>query len=126
MTAGERAIRKRKRKSNEQLKILMREFEKNSNWTKDIMLEVAKKTGLSEAQVYKWGWDQKRKSCGGDGTPGGAFPPFGDGCDGGSLFKDEDDEEGFSEDVFSCDEKSSEKIGGGASEKRKSKIFKVL
>ena len=25
------------------------------------MQEVADKTGLSEAQVYKWGWDQKRK-----------------------------------------------------------------
>lgn len=22
----------------------------------------AEKTGLSEAQVYKWGWDQKRKN----------------------------------------------------------------
>ncbi len=25
------------------------------------MQEVAQKTGLSEAQVYKWGWDQKWK-----------------------------------------------------------------
>jgi hypothetical protein len=31
------------------LKILMREFEKNPNWTKEIMLDVSKKTGLSEA-----------------------------------------------------------------------------
>lgn len=36
-------------------------YEKNPEWTKEIMQEVADKTGLSEAQVYKWGWDQKRK-----------------------------------------------------------------
>ena len=30
------------------------------------MQEVAEKTGLSEAQVYKWGWDQKRKKLEGD------------------------------------------------------------
>lgn len=45
----ERIIRKRKRKSSEQLKILMREFEKNPNWSKETLLEVSKKTGLSEA-----------------------------------------------------------------------------
>jgi hypothetical protein len=42
----------------------MREFERNPNWSKETLLEVAKKTGLSEAQVYKWGWDQKRKKYG--------------------------------------------------------------
>lgn len=42
----------------------MREFERNPNWTKETLLEVSKKTGLSEAQVYKWGWDQKRKTYG--------------------------------------------------------------
>ena len=36
-------------------------YEKNPEWTKEIMQQVADKTGLSEAQVYKWGWDQKRK-----------------------------------------------------------------
>jgi len=53
----ERVIRKRKRKSGDQLKTLVREFDRNPNWTKDTLLEVSKKTGLSEAQVYKWGWD---------------------------------------------------------------------
>ncbi len=57
-------IRKRKRKSGEQLKALVREFDRNPNWTKDTLLEVSRKTGLSEAQVYKWGWDQKRKKYG--------------------------------------------------------------
>jgi len=45
----ERIIRKRKRKSSDQLKILMREFERNPNWSKETLLEVSKKTGLSEA-----------------------------------------------------------------------------
>ena len=53
----ERIIRKRKRKSTDQIKILMREFDRNPNWSKETLLEVSKKTGLSEAQVYKWGWD---------------------------------------------------------------------
>ena len=60
----ERIIRKRKRKNTDQLKTLMREFERNPNWSKDTLLDVSRKTGLSEAQVYKWGWDQKRKKYG--------------------------------------------------------------
>lgn len=42
----------------------MREFDRNPNWSKETLLEVSRKTGLSEAQVYKWGWDQKRKKYG--------------------------------------------------------------
>ena len=45
----ERIIRKRKRKSTDQIKILMREFDRNPNWSKETLLEVSKKTGLSEA-----------------------------------------------------------------------------
>ncbi len=45
----ERIIRKRKRKSGDQLKTLMREFDRNPNWSKDTLLEVSRKTGLSEA-----------------------------------------------------------------------------
>ena len=60
----ERIIRKRKRKSGDQLKSLVREFDRNPNWSKETLLEVSRKTGLSEAQVYKWGWDQKRKKYG--------------------------------------------------------------
>ena len=55
------SLRKRKRKSNQQLKILKAEFEKSTDWSKDVISEVAKKTGLTESQVYKWCWDQKRK-----------------------------------------------------------------
>lgn len=46
---NDRVIRKRKRKSGEQLKALVREFDRNPNWTKDTLLEVSRKTGLSEA-----------------------------------------------------------------------------
>mmetsp|Transcript_1818 Transcript_1818/g.2015 ORF Transcript_1818/g.2015 Transcript_1818/m.2015 type:complete len:224 (-) Transcript_1818:81-752(-) len=58
---GKKIIRRRKRKTYEQLQILIKEFQANPEWSKDNMQEVSQKTGLSEAQVYKWGWDQKRK-----------------------------------------------------------------
>ena len=58
---GERIIRRRKRKSYDQLNFLLEVYNKHPDWTKEVMQEVANKTGLSEAQVYKWGWDQKRK-----------------------------------------------------------------
>lgn len=44
-------IRKRKRKSNQQLKILQAEFERDGFWSKDKILHVARVTGLSESQV---------------------------------------------------------------------------
>jgi hypothetical protein len=58
---GKKIIRRRKRKTYEQLQMLIQEFQDNPEWSKDHMQEVSRKTGLSEAQVYKWGWDQKRK-----------------------------------------------------------------
>eukprot|EP00826_Nyctotherus_ovalis_P058948 TRINITY_DN8155_c0_g1_i1.p1 TRINITY_DN8155_c0_g1~~TRINITY_DN8155_c0_g1_i1.p1 ORF type:complete len:201 (+),score=52.05 TRINITY_DN8155_c0_g1_i1:260-862(+) len=56
-----RVIRRRKRKNMDQLKLLYNEYKKNPNWNKTTMAEMAQKTGLTEAQVYKWSWDQKRK-----------------------------------------------------------------
>lgn len=53
----------------------MREFDRNPNWSKETLLEVSRKTGLSEAQVYKWGWDQKKKKYGPDFES--MMPPFG-------------------------------------------------
>lgn len=53
--------RKRKRKNNIQLKILKHEFSKTDNWNKEKISQVAQITGLSESQVYKWCWDQKKK-----------------------------------------------------------------
>ncbi len=61
MKMGRRSFRRRKRKTYDQLQMLVKEFKSNPDWTKEIMLQVSLKTGLSEAQVYKWGWDQKRK-----------------------------------------------------------------
>lgn len=54
--------RKRKRKNNAQLKILKTEFSKNDSWSKEKIAYVAQLTGLSESQVYKWCWDQKKKT----------------------------------------------------------------
>ncbi|OMJ78384.1 hypothetical protein SteCoe_21816 [Stentor coeruleus] len=51
----------RKRKNTNQVKVLIDEFNKNSSWTKEQVLFLVEKTGLSEAQVYKWGWDYKKK-----------------------------------------------------------------
>ena len=55
------ANRKRFRKNDDQVKILLHEFNENPYWTKEIVTELAEKTGLSEAQVYKWNWDYRKK-----------------------------------------------------------------
>jgi hypothetical protein len=38
------------------------EFDKNPVWTKERLFELSELTGLSEAQIYKWGWDQRKKA----------------------------------------------------------------
>jgi hypothetical protein len=60
----EKIIRKRMRKSQNQLGMLLEQFDQNPHWSKETLLKIAKKTLLTEAQVYKWGWDQKRKKYG--------------------------------------------------------------
>jgi hypothetical protein len=60
----ERVIRKRKRKSVNQLEELALAFDTDPHWSKESLYEIATKTSLTEAQVYKWGWDQKRKKYG--------------------------------------------------------------
>ena len=60
----ERIIRKRKRKTGDQLKELFSYFKANPHWSKETLLQISNKTGLTEAQVYKWGWDRKRKEFG--------------------------------------------------------------
>ena len=58
-------LRKRKRKSTLQLKVLRQEFDKRQGeWSKDKIVKMAELTGLSESQVYKWCWDQKKKNDG--------------------------------------------------------------
>ena len=43
------------------MEVLAEEYLKNPEWSKEQLLELSLKTGLSEAQIYKWGWDQKKK-----------------------------------------------------------------
>jgi len=39
-------------------------FDEDPHWSKETLLSISEITGLSEGQVYKWGWDQKRKKFG--------------------------------------------------------------
>ncbi|CDW72866.1 UNKNOWN [Stylonychia lemnae] len=55
----QRPFRGRLQKRDEQLMILQKEFENNSNWCQSLVRVLAFKTGLTPAQVYKWNWDYK-------------------------------------------------------------------
>jgi hypothetical protein len=39
---------------------LKNELEMEPNWSKDKIVEMSDLTGLSQSQVYKWWWDQKK------------------------------------------------------------------
>jgi hypothetical protein len=41
---------------------LKNELEMEPNWSKDKIVEMSDLTGLSQSQVYKWWWDQKKKN----------------------------------------------------------------
>lgn len=56
--------KKRNRKNREQVQLLISEFEDNPLWSKEVIRILAQKTGLSEAQIYKWNWDYKKKNKG--------------------------------------------------------------
>jgi hypothetical protein len=53
--------RKRKRKNTMQLKVLKTEYAKNKEWSKELISKISQATGLTESQIYKWNWDQKKK-----------------------------------------------------------------
>ena len=55
-------IRKRSRKSKDQMKVLETEYMREQNWTKAHMKSLSKKIGLSFGQIYKWNWDQRKKT----------------------------------------------------------------
>lgn len=55
-------IRKKQKKSRTQVRALKSEFRKRPHWTKRFMKKLAKDLGLSTSQVYKWHWDQTKKS----------------------------------------------------------------
>jgi len=54
--------KKRKRKNSDQVKILIDCYNQNPRWDKAAVDRAVRKSGLSRAQVYKWGWDRKKKA----------------------------------------------------------------
>ena len=50
---------KRVRKTKQQVDVLTREYEINSEWSADEFNSLAQKLGLTKKQIYKWYWDQK-------------------------------------------------------------------
>lgn len=54
--------RRRNRKDADTMAALQHEYESRDIWDKDVCKEVADKVGLSVSQVYKWGWDQRKKN----------------------------------------------------------------
>ena len=57
--------RRRNRKDAETMALLRHEYDlarhRGHYWTKDSCRPVAERVGLSVNQVYKWGWDQRKK-----------------------------------------------------------------
>jgi hypothetical protein len=44
--------------------MLLDEFAEEPHWSKEKLAQISTYTSLTEGQVYKWGWDQKRKQFG--------------------------------------------------------------
>lgn len=55
------------------MQLLAVEFDKNPDWSKERLHELSELTGLSEAQIYKWGWDQRKKF---ENEPAPIIPPL--------------------------------------------------
>ena len=53
--------KRRLRKNNKQLAMLLQFYHENKNWTKSQIKAISEKIGLKENKVYKWLWDQKNK-----------------------------------------------------------------
>ena len=47
-------------KSDDQVKILESEFQKDSKWSKEKMKRLASLLNLKESQIYKWYWDRRQ------------------------------------------------------------------
>ena len=62
LTSRRKTNNKRERKSVNQLQTLQKEFEISYDWSRDDITRLSQQTGLSEGQIYKWSWDQKKKS----------------------------------------------------------------
>ena len=65
MSEGKRKERggaKRKRKTEKQLACLQSELRGgNLLWSREKIIEISERSGMSETQIYKWWWDQTRK-----------------------------------------------------------------
>jgi uncharacterized protein YjcR len=48
------------KKNRDQTFLLDEEFDRNPNWSKAKMSEIANKLGLKDSQVYKWHWDRSQ------------------------------------------------------------------
>lgn len=53
---------KRKRKTKSQIKVLEKELLRNPTWMKEDFKRLSEELSLNRDQVYKWYWDQKKKS----------------------------------------------------------------
>ena len=51
----------RVRKDEGQIQLLIQAFKKSPDWSKEQVAGLAQASGLTESQVYKWAWDQKKK-----------------------------------------------------------------
>lgn len=51
----------RTQKNSDQKLILQQEFQIDPTWSNAQCKRIAEQTGLSVAQVYKWGWDKKNR-----------------------------------------------------------------
>lgn len=47
-------------KSDDQVKILESEFQKDTKWSKEKMRRLANLLNLKESQIYKWNWDRRQ------------------------------------------------------------------
>ena len=54
--------RKQNRLNNDITQYLMLQYEKNSDWSKEYIMSLSKKLGMTNAKIYKWHWDFSKKS----------------------------------------------------------------
>ena len=59
---AELQVNKRSRKTKEQVLALKEEYLRSQDWDKQDIDLIAIRLGMSAQQVYKWLWDQKKKS----------------------------------------------------------------
>ena len=54
-------VRRRRRKTSKQMLVLEAEYARNPWWSRSLVANLSKMLQLSEAQVYKWNWDKRKK-----------------------------------------------------------------